>query len=277
LVRYSETARLAAGVARPRGIAAEDAQHLWVVGEGEARRLAVAASTAQTDERLRFEGAAQCVAADRQRLLIGVEGKVLELPRSGAPARTWLDAGPDAIITCIAIGPEDVYVADAGGRKVIRCDVRGNVRGFIGKKDVAHGYAGLIVPSPHLDVVIGDDGAVHVTNPGNHQIEVFDPDGSLRWSWGESSEEIDGFCGCCNPTDTARFSDGRYVTAEKGIPRVKIYTAEGHFESVVAGPEHLSPGVVGLDVAAMPDGSVAVLDPGIEAIRVFHRKPGAKA
>jgi hypothetical protein len=32
-------------------------------------------------------------------------------------------------------------------------------------------------------------------------------------------------------------SDGRIVTFEKGIPRVKVYNSHGQFESVVAGSE----------------------------------------
>ena len=34
------------------------------------------------------------------------------------------------------------------------------------------------------------------------------------------------FFGCCNPAQLAVLPDGRFVTAEKGIPRVKIYSRE---------------------------------------------------
>ena len=63
------------------------------------------------------------------------------------------------------------------------------------------------------------------------------PNGDLEFFWGKPSAAIEGFCGCCNPIGLALLPDGRYVTCEKGLPRVKVYSAEGVFESVVAGAE----------------------------------------
>ncbi|MBM3243119.1 hypothetical protein FJZ31_43220, partial [Candidatus Poribacteria bacterium] len=50
---------------------------------------------------------------------------------------------------------------------------------------------------------------------------------------GYLSMDIDGFCGCCNPVNFAMLPDGRFVTCEKGLPRVKIYDADGTFSGVV--------------------------------------------
>ncbi len=61
--------------------------------------------------------------------------------------------------------------------------------------------------------------------------------GELEFAWGKPSAGIEGFCGCCNPVGLAMLPDGRCVTCEKGLPRVKVYSTEGVFESVVAGPE----------------------------------------
>ena len=101
---------------------------------------------------------------------------------------------------------------------------------------------GLVAPSPHLDVAAAPDGTAWVTNPGRHRLEHYSADGQLLRTWGKASAAIAGFTGCCNPTDIAVLPDGRLVTAEKGIPRVKIYKTNGTFESVVAGPESFTAG-----------------------------------
>ncbi len=79
--------------------------------------------------------------------------------------------------------------------------------------------------------------------------------------------------------------DGRCITCEKGLPRVKIYSAQGEFECVVAGPESfpqnaragtvhdLSDGTLGgLDAAADSQGRIFVLDLVAADIRVMQRK-----
>jgi len=48
-----------------------------------------------------------------------------------------------------------VYVADAGKRTVLRYDSDGRLLNELAKKDDAKGVAGLLVPSPHLDVAVG--------------------------------------------------------------------------------------------------------------------------
>ncbi len=89
------------------------------------------------------------------------------------------------------------------------------------------------------------------------------------------------FFGCCNPAHFAVLPDGRFVTSEKGIPRIKIYTAQGQFECVVAGPEQLAVDDSRMadpsegadkrvfDVAVDRQGRVLVLDPRNRTVRVY--------
>jgi hypothetical protein len=85
---------------------------------------------------------------------------------------------------------------------------------------------------------------------------------------------VEGFCGCCNPVYFTRRPDGKFVTSEKGLNRIKIYDAKGKFEGVVAGPETLVKDLdlakkacadcqvgFGFDVACDSTGRVLALDP----------------
>ncbi|MEI8196643.1 MAG: hypothetical protein WCI73_12095 [Phycisphaerae bacterium] len=196
------------------------------------------------------------------------------LPKDAAGNTPW--------ITCIAVTDQAVYLADAGRRVVVQMDHAGHTVAEFGRKDESKHAPGLIVPSPHLDVAViepstpGGEPTIWISNPGRHQLEAYNPQGDLLESWGKAGTSIDLFTGCCNPTDFALLKDGRFVTAEKGTPRVKIYSADGQFESVVAGPDTfgLDPAAAaGVDVAVDRRNRIWVMDPARRVVRVYEPKP----
>ncbi len=140
------------------------------------------------------------------------------------------------------------------------------------------------MPSPYFDVAVAPDGLLRVANPGTHRIEAFTFDGHLELSWGKRGMGIEAFCGCCNPSNIAILADGRVVTAEKGIPRVKVYSESGEFECVVVGPEILAPNrsatvetrdelrLHPVDLAVDSRSRILVLDPAAGSVRIFEHK-----
>ena len=90
------------------------------------------------------------------------------------------------------------------------------------------------------------NGLVHVVNPGRHRIESY-LDGHFEGFWGKPENSAEGFCGCCNPVALAMLPDQRFITAEKFIPRVKVYSADGKFVGVVAGAEVFAPNAASLE------------------------------
>lgn len=202
----------------------------------------------------------------------------------GRQIAKWASPGGKAWLSGLAADAGDVYAADAGNRIVWRYDRNGQLRNRIGAKDPARGVPGLVVPSPYLQVALGKDGLVRVNNSGRHQIEAYTPEGDLEFHWGKPGGSIEGFCGCCNPIGFALLPDGRHITSEKGIPRVKLYSARGEFEGVVATPElfpeNARPGqsrrsdglLGGLDAAADALGGVYVMDLVTGEIRAMRRK-----
>ncbi|MEI8064564.1 MAG: hypothetical protein WCH84_10940 [Verrucomicrobiota bacterium] len=184
--------------------------------------------------------------------------------------------GERAHLTGIAQTGGDIFIADAGNREVLRCDATGKI--------VSH-ITGFAVPSPYFDLHVGNDGLLWVANTGTHRVEAYNADGSLELSWGETGMNIEGFCGCCNPVYFTRLTDGRFVTSEKGLNRIKIYSATGKFIGVVAGPEQLVKDLelakracancqigFGFPVACDAGGRVFTLDPATRDIRIFTPK-----
>ncbi len=176
-------------------------------------------------------------------------------------------------VTSLAVSGKDLYIADAGNRMVHHFLTDGTFVRVIGTRDRTTGAEGLVVPSPHLDIAIlagssGFGGRLLVANPGRHRIELYGGDGRLVSSWGRASIGVDGFCGCCNPTDIAAFPDGRVVTSEKGIPRVKLHDAAGNVLAYI-GPSFFGTGAAGIDLAASPSGEIYAADPSSGRIMVF--------
>ncbi len=191
--------------------------------------------------------------------------------------RTWISG--------LAVTDTELFAADAGHRLVWRYDRTGRVLGRIGVKDAERHVPGLIVPSPNLDVTLHPDGLLRVNNPGRHRYEAYTLDGGFAGAWGVPSLAAHGFCGCCNPVGLAVLPDGRTITCEKGLPRVKVFTADGRFEAMVAGPESFAANLklaadpgnstrAGLDVAVDSRGHLHVLDRVTAEVICFRPKPG---
>jgi hypothetical protein len=154
----------------------------------------------------------------------------------------------------------------------------------IGGKNKVRNIPGFVIPSPYFDLAIADDGLLRVVNPGRHRIEAYTFGGDLEFWWGTYSPNVEGFCGCCNPVNFAILKDGGFVTAEKGLVRVKVYDADGKFAGVVAGPEQLIEAcdakicqvptncqLGGFDLAVDNKQQVLVLDTLRNVIRTFAK------
>ncbi len=225
----------------------------------------------------------RCLAAAPDgRLLVGLKERIEVVDAQGRRQARWDAPAKKAWFTSLAAGPADVFASDAGNRAVYRLDWNGKLLGRLGEKDKAAGVSGYVVPSPYFDLEIGSDNLLWVVNPGFHRFQAFTFDGRLQQTWGDPSFAIEGFCGCCNPSYFTRLADGRFVTSEKGLARIKVYSAAGKFESVVAGPEefpkyfeNLNATPIPMDVAADSAGRIYVADTLGNQVRIYRRKESA--
>ena len=268
LIRWREVERIDTGLRGARGIAVGADGGLYLAGGGTVYR--------RRGERMQSlfppgSSPVTCVAVAEGRVLIGMRDHIEALSSDGTRAR-WRAANSRSYLTSLAAAGDDVWAADAGKRIVYHYNRAGKLLGRLGQKDPARGVPGLVAPSPYLDVAVTHNVTVWVANPGRHRLEKYAPDGRPGVAWGKAGMAVEKFCGCCNPVNFALLPDGRFVTAEKGLRRVKIYRADGTFESVVAGPESFGGSTGALDVATDARGRVYVLDSADGVVRVFAPK-----
>lgn len=277
---FAETKRIPLSIDSPSALAVGPANQLYVAGENVA---VVLDGEGKEAVRLSVNGHAGCLAAGPDgKLLFGMRNHVQVLDVKGALLASWQDLGERAHLTSIAIDEQNVYVADAGNRVVLRFGHDGTLQGRIGEKDKARGIPGLIVPSAYFDVAIDPQGAVWVVNPGKHGLENYRPNGDLVSSWYRSGMEEKAFCGCCNPIHIAFRSDNSLVTAEKGICRVKVYAPETSLLGIVTAEPpppiednkalfcNIEPPI--MDLAVDGNDRILVLNKAEKAILVYEEK-----
>ncbi len=206
---------------------------------------------------------------------------------------TW-SAQQGAILTSIAATDAGVFVANAIGKVVLRFSRDGELKDVIGEKDETRNSPGFLVPSPYFDLAMAPDGLLRIANPGRHQVETYSLNGDRGTAWGYASMiEPAGFVGCCNPANIAVLPSpdspdnlAGFVTAEKGLSRIKVFDPDGEFVGYLAGPDTFTrhDQLVGakpsgqpfmaLDVAAGADGRIYVLDGAVGEVQVFQWKAG---
>lgn len=275
LLRYAEQEPVACGIAGPHALAVDAEGSVCLLGEKEG---VVWSPDWKRRSVFSLSGAATCAAyLPDGRILAGLRDHVELLDRTGRVENAWVSMGENAVLTSIAAGARDVYLADAGNRAVWRFDTDGRLKGQIGGAAEGDGHR-FVVPSPYFDVALSGE-TLWVANPGRTRVERCTLEGVQQGQWGKAGMAIEAFCGCCNPTHIALLADGKFATAEKGLARVKVCNADGSLESVVAGAKSFTPDGPSCtkpasirDLAADWQGRVLVLDGVKETIRVFVRR-----
>ncbi len=282
-LHYDELRKFAVKAERPRRIVADTRDQLYV-----ATAVGIVKFDTQGNrvKEIRTSQPARSVAiADDGTIYAGMKNVVAVFDAEGQRTGTWEPANAKAWFTGMTAGKNDLFVADAGNRVVLRYDRSGKLVGKIGEKNPDRNVPGLILPSPYLDVKLGSDGVLRINNPGRHRVELYTADGDLELFWGKPGIGVEGFCGCCNPIGIWPLPNGECVTCEKGLPRVKISSSDGTLLSVVAGPEAFPENgrtgsardpvdgtMGGLDAAATRDGEICILDLVAGEVRVMRKK-----
>lgn len=204
-------------------------------------------------------------------IFLGCKTHIEKYNLNGELSETWNEIDSSAYITSIAFSGDYVFVANAGGPFIIQYDQTGQMlHSFDGKNrtDKSHGF---IIPSPYFDLDVDSEGQLWAANTGVQAIENYEKDGSLRAFWGSSSYDLNGFIGCCNPSQFTILTNDSFVTCEKGLVRIKVYLPSGELESVVATPEDFDANSDPPDVTSDEQNNIYVLDITRKMIRKFER------
>ena len=269
--RFEETGRIVPTVEAPKALAVGADGKLYVTGKDAVQVLD---EDGNELDRFIVDAPPTCIGlAPEGDILLGIRNRILVIDATDAARTEWPALDSRAYITSIAANDTDVYVADAGNRVVLRFGRDGILKNRIGETDPSRDVPGLLVPSPYLDLAFDRDGTLWVSNPGRLGLESYREDGDLITSWYRPTLKLDGFSGCCNPSHIAFRADGKLITCEKGLVRIKVYeSTSGEFEELIAGSGLFPREQAVRDLAVDSRDRILVLDPRYNAIRVFEEK-----
>ena len=269
MVNYSETSQFEVDIEKLKAITVDKDDNIYVAGKN---KINIYDKRANLLNEINTSTIALSITVNNEKdIFLGARDHIEIWNSDGEQKAAWEIINDRVVITSIAIIESSVFVADAGNKIVYHYDLDGNLVNEIGRKDSIKGIQGFVIPSPYFDLAIGRDDELWVVNSGRHQFESYDKYGNQKSSWKKTSMTIEGFSGCCNPSNIGILSNGSFVTSEKGIVRLKVHKPSGEFESVIATPEQFLKGTKGLDITVDSEDRVIVLDPMQGLVRIFEK------
>lgn len=268
-IGYHFTGQIIPEIKGLAGIAIDADDNIYLAGDNEVK---IYNANHNLEKTISTSIKSRCIGVGENAIYLGANNRVAIFDIDGNSLGTWVSVSEKSVITSIAVSEKFIYVADAGNRIVYQYNQKGELLAEIGRKDEERGILGFKVPSPYFDLLIGHYGELWVVNPGRHRLEQYNMNGDLVSSWQRTSMGLDGFSGCCNPSNIAMLSNGSFVTSEKGIERIKIHQPTGDFLTVVAPPSLFKEGTTGIDLAVDSNDRIFVLDPVQGVVRIFEMK-----
>lgn len=187
--------------------------------------------------------------------LVSTDGKMIT---------EWGPYESHSIITSISAGRKYIGFADSGTKRIFILNRNGEVASMAGQSDNE-----FIIPSPYFDVALSDDDLIYAANTGHRRIETWTLEGIKRGQFGEPGTAAGAFCGCCNPAHFTIVPQG-FITAEKGINRIKILDHDGAFIEFVSSGNNFTPSVP-LDIASADGETIYAANPADSRLYVFKR------
>jgi hypothetical protein len=206
------------------------------------------------------------------RVYVGAPGRVEIYGPAGNRAGGFaaVEAGRPADITAIKVFRKEILVADAAARFIRRYDAGGRQLGAVGTRSKTGSF---MLPNRWLDFDVDTKGVIRATDTGRHLVTAWALDGTPLGSFGKfGMKDPADFAGCCNPVNLALTPDGKIVTGEKMIARVKVYEPEGRLIAVI-GAEHFDPACTHIYLAVDSKGRILAADPVRRLVKIFLPVP----
>ncbi len=233
VARYHNQLTFSTGANIVRGISSGLENEIYISAD---RDILVFSKEGTLQKRISIKGEPSCAAVGKSGVLhVGVGDHVEIFSSSGKQIAKWKSPSANVQITDIALKKDgSVFVSDGGNRVIWHLDKEGNVL-----HQLDHKGKKFATPRDFFPIAVQNNGELAAANPGRHRIENYSNSGKLDSVWGEKSRSGGGFGGCCNPISFAIMSDGSYITAEGGLPRIKRFDSKGNFQEIIASPEAL--------------------------------------
>ncbi|KAA3632467.1 MAG: hypothetical protein DWQ02_14725 [Bacteroidetes bacterium] len=231
LIGYQQINVIETGLKDLTGVSVDENQQVFVCGKNQ---VTVFSSSGKKIMEFAIDSTANCIKVTDQHVYLAFGPQISQYSLNGTQISKWEAFNSNGYITSIAADNDFIYGADAISKRVLKYTINGEFVQEFGKKDPQKKSPGFIIPSLYFDIATGGFNDLWVVNPGYVRLENYSNDGKLRTSWGEPSFENFGFSGCCNPVHMALLPDGSFVTYEKGVDKVKLFSPAGQFQSFVA-------------------------------------------
>lgn len=267
-VDYNEVKQIAINDEDPRSIAAKNGLIYFAFGN----KLQVITENGKLISSFNIDTALNSMSISQNKnIFLAYKNYFLILDSLGnEKSRSSIDDSK-SVYTSIAIKDSLILVADAGNRRVKVFNLDGeflwNFKGFYNS---SNDRLGFIVPSAYFDLAVNKENELWVVNPGIHALQNYNVKGDLINFWAKETNSIEGFIGCCNPSHIAIFDDGRFVTSEKGIVRIKVYSYGGDLLSIVTESDSYKNGRA--PEIAVDGESIIALDYIKKMIRIYKLK-----
>ncbi len=205
---------------------------------------------------------AECLTAGPDgRVYVGGAGRVDVFESGGRRVGGFVfgDAAKPPSVSAIAVHGPDILVADASARIIRRFDAAGRQRNLIGDQGKTKTF---MLPNGSLDVDVDAAGVVRATDTGRHQVTSWALDGTPIGKFGKFGMQRPGrLRWLLQPVNVAATPDGKVVTAEKMVARVKVFEPDGRLLAVI-GTEHFDPMCTQIHLAVDSKGRILAADPG---------------
>ena len=205
------------------------------------------------------------LAVSGDKVYAAVREIIIVLNKTGEKLEEWGPFESNSMITSLSANEKYVAFADAANRTIFILNKEGVPEKLIGKS-----VEPFIIPSFYFDIALTGDNKLFVANTGNKRIETRDLDGKILGFFGESGTGPESFCGCCNPAHFAVVPGG-FITAEKGINRIKVLENSGEFVELVSSVNEFVPPLP-LDIASHDGKIIYGANPADSKLYVFKRK-----
>lgn len=189
---------------------------------------------------------------------------ILLFSASGKLINEWGPYEGNSIITSVYSDKQFLVFADAGNKRVYLLKKNGELHSMFGQAEEK-----FVLPSPYFDVALSDD-LLFIANTGHRRVETWTTNGKKLSQFGEPGTAPGAFCGCCNPSHFAIIPEG-FVTAEKGINRIKILDRNGDFVEFVSSQNEFIPSIP-LDVASADGITIYAANSVNNTLYLFKRK-----